>query len=283
MGSKFYLENEYSSQIDLQDDENYCIATDVSGLGVEFDAEYIGIGDHFVRNYLNPKQTSLSLNLNFFLPDVYDKLQTVSNFLLTASSLYLVYKPDLTSDIEYRREVDITSYLKNGVKDGYLCYTLTLAPTSLFYYKKSTRFEITELDGEKRYDFTWDAAYNDYSSRSLVISGSNHVEVAFALEINGYTENPMIEILDGDDVLYSLTFPITLQEGEKILYSSLDQNLYVMYQDADGNTTNLFNEFDLETNVFFKIPKTGATVRFTSDTDIINTIVFTAYFFFKVV
>ncbi len=282
--AKFYLENEYATQIDLQDDDNYCIATDVSGLGVAFDSDYIAVGDRFVRNYLNPTMTELSLNLCFFMPDVYDKIQTVANFLMAATSLYLVYRPDISSGVEYRREVEIKSYLKNGVRSGFICYTLKLAPLSLFYYKKQTRFEITEMEDDKRYEFAWDANYNDYSDRSLVVSGGNHVEIAFDLEIDGYAENPMMEIYDdSDNLIFSLQFPFILQEGQKILYSSRDENILIQLQDVDGSITSLFSEFDLEANLFFKIPQSGGTVRFVSDTDSMNTIIFTAYFFFKVV
>ncbi|MDD2952498.1 MAG: hypothetical protein PHC95_04955 [Parabacteroides sp.] len=280
---KFYLVNESNSKIDLQDEVNYCVATDVKNLGYEVSSEYIRIGDHFVKNYLNPKQTQLDLSLNFFRPNVYEKVQAVGNFLATATELYLVYQPGLKSGVEYRREVDVSSYLKGSIKDGFICYTLKLMPTSLFYFKRATRFEITELPGEKRYDFTWDATYNDYSNRSIDIDGGNHVEVAFDLEILGYTENPKIEILDGETVIHSLTFPITVQEGEKILYSSLDRDIKVDFVNASGVTRSMFSDFSLEDNVFFKIPKSGGTVRFTSDTDVMNTIVVTAYFFFKVV
>lgn len=280
---KFYLENEYSSQIDLQDEVNACVASDVKNLGFETNSDYIGIGDHFVRNYLLPKQSLLELNLNFFRPSVYEKVQTVGNFIATAEKLFLVYQPGLASGIIYRREVEVSSFLKTSVQDGFIRYTLKLNPTSLFYYKKSAKFEITELDGEKRYDFEWDAMFNDYANRSLTIEGGNHVDVAFSVEIYGYTENPKIAIMQGEKVVHELTIPAIVQAGEVISYSSVDGDLRCTLTDTEGNVRNLINDFDLNDNVFFKVPKAGASVQFTSDTDVMNTIIFTAYFFFKVV
>ena len=280
---KFFLENEYSSQIDLQDEATYCVASDVKNLGFENESNYVRIGDHFIRNYLDPKQKTLEMSLNFFRPGAYDKLQTVGNFLVTAEKLYLVYQPGLSSGIVYRREVEVDSFLKTSIKDGYLCYALKLNPTSLFYYKKSTKFEITEFDGEKRYDFTWDATYNDYANRSLTIPGGNHVDVAFSVDIYGYTERPKISVISGNKIVHELTIPVIVQAGEYISYSSVDGDLRCTFTDKDGVVRNIINEFDLTDNVFFKVPKAGASVQFTSDTDVMNTIIFTAYFFFKVV
>lgn len=280
---KFYLENEYSTQIDLQDEVNFCVASDVKNLGYEHNSNYVAIGDHFLQNYLNPKQTTLEMSLNFFRPQVYEKLQKVGNFLVTAEKLFLVYQPGLASGITYRREVEVASFLKTSVKNGYLCYVLKLNPTSLFYYKRSTKFEIAELDGEKRYDFEWDAVYNDYANRSLTIVGGNHVDVAFSVDIHGYTERPKITVTSGGKVVHELTIPVTVQEDEYISYSSVDGDLRCTLTDAEGVTRNIINEFDLADNVFFKVPKAGASVQFTSDTDVMNTIIFTAYFFFKVV
>lgn len=280
----FYLENQQAERIDLQNDAKYCIATDVHGVGIEYESSYTKTGDHFVRDYREQKIGEITLDLNFFQPDVYDKQQAVSNFLLTAEELRLVYKPQTAADTEYKRNVDMTSFKKNGVKDGYLCYTLTLEATSPFYQESQTRFAIEEIPGEKRYKFQWDSYYNDYSDRSIEIAGGNHMDPAFDLEIYGYTHNPKIEVIDtGGNTVNELTFPVTVEEGERLYYSSRDENISVELIKADGSRQELFNSFSLETDIFFKIPKTGATIRFTSDTDVANTIILTAYIFYGVV
>ena len=282
MGAKLYFENEYNSRLDLQSLET-CFYSDLSNLGVEFDGSYISVGDTFVRDYLNPKQSELALGLNFFRPNVYEKIQAVSNFILMAETLILVYKPDLASGIEYRREVELQSLVKNTGTSGYICYTVQLRPLSLFYYKKQTKFIIEASEGEMRYDFRWAARFNDYADRTIAVPGGNHADIAFDLEIFGYTENPKIEVIVNDKVIYSLTFPLTVETGEKLIYSSQDKDLKVIHQDAEGNRKNIFGSFSLEDTVFFKIPKSGATIRFTADTRVFNTIVFTTYNFFKVV
>lgn len=280
--SKLYFENEYNERLDLQS-LGTCFYSDISGLGVEFDGSYIPVGDIFVRDYLNPKQAELNFDLNFFRPEVYEKIQSVSNFILSAETLILVYKPDLASGVEYRREVELQSFLKKTGTIGYIAYTVKVSTLSLFYYKKQTKFRIEALDGEMRFDFRWPVRFNDYGDRTLTVAGGSQVDIAFDLEIFGYTENPRIEVVVGDKVVHSLTFPVTINTGEKLTYSSQDKNLRVDFQDVDGNVKNIFNLFNLEETVFFKIPKSGATIRFTADTNLFNTIVFTTYNYFKVV
>lgn len=280
--SKLYFENELGASLDLQSVET-CFYEDIDALGVEYNANYINVGDVFVRNYLDPKQTEFNFKLNFFQPKVYEKVQSVGNFLMSATSLILVYKPDLESGIEYRREVELTSFVKNTGTTGYLSYSIKLSALSLFYYKRQTKFYIKALDGEMRYDFRWDVRFNDYADRAVTVPSGSHVDIAFDLEIDGYTENPKVEIIVGEKVVNSIVFPVTLLEGEKLIYSSQDKDLKVKKVDKSGNITNIYTLFDLEDNIFFKIPKTGAVVKFTADTKVFNTIIFTVYNYFKVV
>ena len=280
--SKLYFENELGASLDLQSVET-CFYEDIDALGVEYNASYISVGDVFVRDYLDPKQTEFSFKLNFFQPKVYEKVQTVGNFLMSATSLILVYKPDLESGIEYRREVELTSFTKNSGTTGYLSYTIKLAALSLFYYKRQTKFYIKAMEGEMRYDFRWDVSFNDYADRTVIIPDGSHVDLAFDLTIYGYTENPKVEIINGDQVVNSIVFPVTLLEGEKLIYSSQDKDLKVKKVDVDGTIHNIYTLFNLEDNIFFKIPKSGATVKFTADTEVLNTIVLTVYNYFKIV
>jgi hypothetical protein len=282
LGAKLYFENERGTQLDLQSLDT-CYYSDITNLGVEYDASYISIGDKFVRDYLNPKQSELGFDLNFFRPNVYEKIQTVSNFILAAEQLILVYKPELESSIEYRREVEMVSYLKKTGTSGYIAYTVSLRPLSLFYYKKQTKFYIESVDGEMRFDYRWPVRFNDYADRTVTIPSGSHTDLAFDLEIRGYCKNPKIEVVTNNKVTYSLTFPVELDTGEKLLYSSVDEDLQVDFVDVDGNSTNIFNKFDLNDTVFFKIPKSGAIVKFSADTAVFNTIIFTTYNFFKVV
>lgn len=281
--SKFYLENEYNERVDLQNDDLYCIATDTSGWGVAKDSNYIAIGDHFVRNYLKTKQNEFSMVLNFTQPRAFEKLQTVSNFILKATKLYLIYVPDLINGGEYRRDVDVGSFMNTGGVAGLIRYTLKLKAKSLFYSKHLTKLYVDRTDGEFRFDFRWDIRFNDYANREMFITNDGHVDAGFSFEIYGYSDKPRVSIFQNNTLIKEIKLNCELLEGEKVEYCSLDGNLYINHVDVDGNKTSLYNTFDLSDEIFFKIPKGETQVKFTSESGTMNQIYFTLYKFYEVV
>jgi hypothetical protein len=281
--SKFYLENEYNDRIDLQNDDLYCIATDTSGWGVAKNSSYIAIGDHFVRNYLKTNQNEFSMVLNFVQPHAFDKLQKVSNFLLKAAKLYLIYVPDLKNAGEYRRDVDVTSFMKTDGVDGLLRYTLKLRAKSLFYDKHQTKFYVDRTDGEFRFDFTWPIRFNDYANREMILTNNGHVDAGFSFEIYGYSNVPKVSLFQNNKLIKEITLNCEVLEGEKVEYCSLDGNLYVNHVNASGVRTSLYNTFDLSDDIFFKIPAGDVQVKFTAASGTMNQIYFTLFKFYEVV
>lgn len=281
--SKFYLENEYGNRIDLQNDDLYCIATDTSGWGVDKDSNYIAIGDQFVRNYLKTKQNAFSMVLNFTQPGAFEKLQTVGNFLLKSTKLYLIYVPDLKAGGEYRRDVEVGSFLKTDGVDGLLRYTLKLNAKSLFYDKHQTKFYVDRTDGEFRFDFRWDFRFNDYGNREMILTNNGHVDAGFSFEIYGYSNVPKVSLFQNNQLIKEIKINVELQEGEKVEYCSLDGNLYVNKVDTNGNKTSLYNMFDLNDDIFFKVPAGDVQVKFTADSGTMNQIYFTLFKFYEVV
>ena len=281
--SKFYLENEYGNRIDLQNDDLYCIATDTSGWGVDKDSNYIAIGDQFVRNYLKTKQNEFSMVLNFTQPGAFEKLQMVGNFLLKASKLYLIYVPDLKTGGEYRRDVEVGSFMKTNGVDGLLRYTLKLNAKSLFYNQHQSKFYVDRTDGEFRFNFTWPVRFNDYANREMILTNNGHVDAGFSFEIYGYSNNPKVSLFQNNQLVKEIKINVELQEGEKVEYCSLDGNLYVNKVDINGNKMNLYNTFDLNDEIFFKVPAGDVQVKFTSDSGTMNQIYFTLFKFYEVV
>lgn len=281
--SKFYLENEYAQRIDLQDDINYCLVTDSDGLGIANNIDYSPVGDIFFMDNKSSKQSNVKLNFNFFQPNPFNKLQVVSNFMIVAKSLSLIYVPDLKEKVEYKRDIDLLSFEKTNGVDGVLRYTGTFNCKSLFYTTNQNRFVIEKSEGEMRFDFRWPARFNDYANRSAVIDNNGHVEAPFTIEFNGYAENPVMEVYKENTVINRIKFNLILTEGEKLLFSTLDGNLYVFHKKATGEKLNIINLLDIQNENFFKLPLGTTTVKFTSDTGAMSRIFFNVYRFYKVV
>ena len=280
--AKFYIENEKGDRIDLQDELNYGLYEGMKDIGYSQDASFTRVGDYYSCDSKNPKQSDIDFDINFFEvgeKSVYQKVSDVGEFLVNAERLYYVYVPE---EIEYKREVEFVNFSQN-TKEGYLSYSVKLSPLTLFYAENIVALDVDRTEGEKRYRFRWNASYNDYANRSVKIKEGNQADIAFDLEIYGYVVNPKISVYKGATLIKAITFPVTLQEGEYLKYSSRDLELEIKKVDALGNETNLINEFSLEDDIFFKLDKNGCIIKFTSDVGVMNKILFTPYIYKKVV
>ena len=280
--AKFYIENEKGDRIDLQDELNYGLYEGMKDIGYSQDASFTRVGDYYSCDSKNPKQSDIDFDINFFEvgeKSVYQKVSDVGDFLVNAERLYYVYVPE---EIEYKREVEFVNFSQN-TKEGYLSYSVKLSPLTLFYAENIVALDVDRTEGEKRYRFRWNASYNDYANRSVKIKEGNQADIAFDLKIYGYVVNPKISVYKGATLIKEITFPVTLQEGEYLKYSSRDLELEIKKVDALGNETNLINEFSLEDDIFFKLDKNGCIIKFTSDVGVMNKILFTPYIYKKVV
>ena len=280
--AKFYIENEKGDRIDLQDELNYGLYEGMKDIGYSQDTSFTRVGDYYSCDSKNPKQSDIDFDINFFEvgeKSVYQKVSDVGDFLVNAERLYYVYVPE---EIEYKREVEFVNFSQN-TKEGYLSYSVKLSPLTLFYAENIVALDVDRTEGEKRYRFRWNASYNDYANRSVKIKEGNQADIAFDLEIYGYVVNPKISVYKGATLIKAITFPVTLQEGEYLKYSSRDLELEIKKVDALGNETNLINEFSLEDDIFFKLDKNGCIIKFTSDVGVMNKILFTPYIYKKVV
>ena len=280
--AKFYIENEKGDRIDLQDELNYGLYEGMKDIGYSQDASFTRVGDYYSCDSKNPKQSDIDFDINFFEvgeKSVYQKVSDVGDFLVNAERLYYVYVPE---EIEYKREVEFVNFSQN-TKEGYLSYSVKLSPLTLFYAENIVALDVDRTEGEKRYRFRWNASYNDYANRSVKIKEGNQADIAFDLEIYGYVVNPKISVYKGATLIKAITFPVTLQEGEYLKYSSRDLELEIKKVDALGNETNLISEFSLEDDIFLKLDKNGCIIKFTSDVGVMNKILFTPYIYKKVV
>jgi hypothetical protein len=125
--------------------------------------------------------------------------------------------------------------------------------------------------------------FNDYSSRGVDFTNAGHVEAPFELEIYGYVEYPKVTVKVGNKEVSSIRFDTILQEGEKLLYSSMDGNSYCYRVNAEGTTENFINKLDITQTNFFKLPTGESLVEFTSETGAANRTVMTVYQFYRTV
>ena len=277
---QFYLENEYGQRWNLNRPASGLLISP-DGLGYNMDASYAAIGHSFIRNYLKEKQQSISGTLIFATKTPYKACSSFITYVNTAESLRLIYKTDAG---EYYRDVDLVEFGKTERTEArVLECPVKFNCRSLFYSNQVDRFVVSRSEGELRWDFTWPARFNDYGFRRVMIENTGHVPAGFELEIYGYCENPSVIVTQGGKELSRVQFPTILQTGEKILYSSVDGNLYCYRVDEEGAEENFSDSLDINNTNFFKLPVGDSQIEFTSDTGASNRTVMTIYRFYRAV
>lgn len=276
---KFYVENEVNERFSLWGNRVYMV--DPSGLGIKHAASYIRIGNSFIRNKkLQVAQATVGGKIEFLDPGANEKFIEFYNFCAAASELKLVYDPG--NGKEYIRDIDIAEAGKTERTGGTLPITIKFTCKTLYYLRNNNNFVFESEAAEKRYDYQYDFTYNDQGTYETMIENDGHVEAPFDCYIYGYSANPSILISKDNETLYEVSFPVAVEEGEYIKYSSRDGMLEATLVSGD-KTTNLMNMLDIEKDNFFKIPIGKSKIVFSSSSLSENIITLTIYKMYEVV
>lgn len=276
---KFHIENEKNERFTLWGDRVYML--NPSGLGIKHDASYIRIGNSFLRNKSNVAQSKIGGKIEFMDPGANKRFNEFYNFCAASSSLFLVYDPG--NGTEYIRDIDISEAGKAERTGGTLPISVNFACKSLYYLRNNNRFVFEAVENEKRYDYQYDFVYGDYGTYEADFDNSGHVEAPFDCVIHGYCVNPAIRIMRNNEILYEVEFPVVVESGEYISYSSRDGMLEASLVAADGTKTNLMPILDIEKDNFFKIPVGKNKIIFVSESESTNVITATIYKMYEVV
>lgn len=273
MVRQFYIENEKGQKYDLMNYEDFCFLSEPSGLGYSYSTEYLPLGNIFIENIRKLEKGLISGNL---VTKYYDNFKEFCDFIEQSNTLKFAYTVpyEKKSPITYYKNIKIAS-LEKTQKDntsGLLITPITFDCLSLWYSKNDIIYTITKRDREMRWKFRWNSRFTSYSSRNIVFNNKGHVEAPISVEMDGYLVNPCISVYVNEKEVYRLKIPIIIEEYEKLLYSTDDDNLYLYKQEKDGTFTILFkNEYiDISNTNIFKLPKGISEVRLTADNEVLS-------------
>lgn len=271
MVRKFYLENEKGQKYDLMDRDNYCFLSSPSGLGYAYETSYEQVGNNFITNIRKLQQGNI---LGEAIFRNYDNYKNMVDYIEQAKSLKFVYEIPFVNknSTKYYKIVEISS-VEKGEKstDGFLHIPINFNCKSLWYEETETVYDMAKNTGEIRWDFKWDSRFKSYDNRSFTFENNGHVEAPIKLEIGGYVINPCLTIYSNKNKIAEINFNMTLEEYEKILYSTKDDELYVYKENQDGTLTNIFDDLDLAKYNFIKIPQGVSEIRLSADSEITDT------------
>lgn len=275
---KFYIENEKNERFSLWGNRIYFV--EPTGLGIKHNISYIRVGNSYLSNKKNIAQSKIGGKIEFLNPGADKRFRDFYDFCAAASSLHLVYDPG--DGVEYLRDIDILNVDKTEKTGGTLPISISFSCKSLYYLKNNNRFIFEKAECEKRYDYQYDYTYSDYGTHEAIINNNGHVEAPFECTIYGYVANPTIRVVKDKKIIYEVVFPVVVEIGEFIRYSSRDGHLEATL--VSGNKeTNLMNTLDIMKDNFFKIPVGNSTLVFSSSSESTNVIMATVYKMFEVV
>lgn len=281
---EFRLVNEKGQQYSLMDIENYCLLTEPSGLGYNYYTEYEQLGNTFIENLRRLEQGQVTGVANFLK---YDNYKNLIDFIEKSEKLRIAYKiPFENGNKEFLRDVNIQSITKTQKQtNGVLSETITFDCVSLWYEENTIVYDMQHQEGEMRWDFKWDPIFRDYNARKLDFINSGHVEAPIIVEIKGPIKNPNLELTVEGKLYQTLHFNIELEEFEKLLYSSKENEFYLQKENTDGTKKSVFNldVLDFNENPIIRFPKNkSCTLQIKSETDITNATV-TVLVFYKAI
>lgn len=168
--------------------------------------------------------------------------------------LYII--PFEKEEKTYYRDVSIIKLEKTEKSGRWLTCPVEFASLSLWYEQNETIFKIETYEDEMRYNYRWNSRYIDYNTRAIQFDNKGHVEAPIQVEIDGFVQNPTITVLIDDEEYASIKIPITINEFEKLLYSSKTGEIYIQKQNTDGTKENLWKKeyIDITKQNIFKLP-----------------------------
>lgn len=144
---------------------------------------------------------------------------------------------------------------------------------SLWYEENRVIYTAKGEEDEIIWDFKWDSKFADYNTRSLQYINNGHVEAPILVEINGNVINPKIELYIEGELYQTVTFNVQINEYEKLLYGTKENEFYINKQNTDGTLKSLFSldviEFENDNVVRLPIGK-SCELKLKAENEILN-------------
>lgn len=246
------LGNEYS----LMDIDNYCLLTEPKGLGYGYNTEYEQVGDTFVTNLRKIGQGQINGTLNFL---TYDNYKALVDFLERADSLRFKYViPYKEGTKTFYKNINIASFEKSEIQpNGIISEPISFDGLSLWYSPNTATFDMGATGDEIRWDFRWDSRFSDKSDRTINFVNEGQSEARVKIEIDGECVQPVIKLDIDGETYQEIDINTTIEEGEKLIYSSVENEFEISRLNTNGTKSNLFNTSYLNPtqNLCIKLPQ----------------------------
>lgn len=253
-------------------------------MGYSYNREYKQLGNTFVETFGKIEQKQINGTANF---SSYDNFLSLANFIESSKSLKFVYViPFKNGQKKYLKDINMKLLDKTQIQqNGFISEPIVFDCLSLWYEQTVTIYDIKAKENEIRWDFRWDSKFANYDTRNLQHINTGHVEAPILVEIEGYVQNPKIELFVEGELIQTVTFNVEIERYEKLLYGTKENEFYIKKQNTDGTLTSLFSldVIDFKNDDVIRLPiNKSCELRLGADNEIQNAQV-TILTFYKVV
>lgn len=256
MVRKFKLINEKGQQFFMNNLNDYCLLTNPQGLGVSYSTEYEQIENTYVKSKQNSEQCKPNATVNF---SSYTNFRKFVDFIKKSENLKLSYKiPFDDGEKEYFRDINIQNITKSEMQqNGIISETITIECLSLWYEKETVVYTIQHQSNEMRWNFKWNSKLVSYNSRRLHYINNGHVDASVEIEIQGRVVKPKFELYVEGKLYQEVTFNTIIDENEKLLYGTKENEFHITRQKVDKTYENLFSLdiIKFENDNIIRLPK----------------------------
>jgi len=232
----------------------------------------------YIRQYIKQEERLRKLEQGTIIGTVnflyYENYMSLIGFIESAKKLKFMYViPYRTETKIYYRDINIKEITKSEKKtNGIISESIEFKCLSLWYEQNEITFKIETYEDEIRYPYRWNSRYINYNTREIQFNNKGHVEAPIQVEIEGFVQNPTISIFVEGEEYASIKIPITINEYEKLLYSSKTGEIYIQKQNTDGTKENLWKKeyINIKNQNIFKLPIGVSEIRLTADDEVLN-------------
>lgn len=270
MVRQFNLINDIGQTYSLMDIENYCLLTKPTGLGFSYSIEYEQLGNTFIQSLKKLQQGKISAQVNFL---GYQNYKDFIDFIARSKDIKLQYTIPYNADKRtFYRDIDIQMVSKSEIQpNGIISEQISINCKSLWYEKVAQQYHISSTANEVRWDFRFDSYWSGYSVRELEYINTGHTQASVEITIDGEAINPEIQLYIEGELYQTVSINDTIEEYEKLLYSSKEGDFYIKKQLTNGLYKDLFNlnyiSFEND-NVLRIPPNRDCTIKLSANADI---------------
>ena len=269
----FELVNAKGQIFSLMDIDEGCIFKEPENLGYGYTSEFQRLGNTYIEALRTINQSQIPGNLEF---KNYDNYRKFIDYIESAESLrWKCTIPYISGAKTYFKDIVFQEIGKNDLftEEDKLVVPVTFNCISLWYEENTIIYNITPQENEIRWDFMWDSRFIDYSTRNLEYVNTGHTEAPILVEMDGHLVNPKIELYVEGQLYQTVKITVEIQEYEKLLYGTRENDFYINKQNTDGTLTSLFSldYIEFENDNVIRLPANkSCELRLTADNEVLN-------------